>query len=142
MPADDPLEVFPEDWERGLAVVAHPDDMEYGAAAAVARWTAQGKQIAYVLVTDGEAGIATMAPARAVPPRTVRRVVPLEVVIVPSPLCEPVFTPAASVTSTPRIPMCAAHRFPLRLGGAVRLATGDQWRPPSLPSRASSIAKE
>ena len=37
------LEPFPEDWERGLAVVAHPDDMEYGAAAAVARWTAAGQ---------------------------------------------------------------------------------------------------
>ena len=45
------LQVFPEDWERALAVVAHPDDMEYGAAAAVARWTAQGKHIAYALVS-------------------------------------------------------------------------------------------
>ena len=43
------LEPLPEDWERGLAVVAHPDDMEYGAAAAVARWTGQGKSIGYVL---------------------------------------------------------------------------------------------
>ena len=63
------LEVFPEDWERGLAVVAHPDDMEYGAAAAVARWTEQGKQFAYVLVSDGEAGIASMDPAEAGPVR-------------------------------------------------------------------------
>jgi LmbE family N-acetylglucosaminyl deacetylase len=63
------LEAFPEDWERGLAVVAHPDDMEYGAAAAVARWTAQGKQFAYVLVSDGEAGIASMDPAEAGPIR-------------------------------------------------------------------------
>lgn len=63
------LEQFPEDWERGLAVVAHPDDMEYGAAAAVARWTAQGKQFAYVLVSDGEAGIASMDPADAGPIR-------------------------------------------------------------------------
>ena len=47
------LETFPEDWDRALAVVAHPDDMEYGAAAAVARWTGQGKHIAYVLVSDG-----------------------------------------------------------------------------------------
>jgi len=63
------LEPFPEDWERGLAVVAHPDDMEYGAAAAVARWTAQGKRFAYVLVADGEAGIASMDPAEAGPIR-------------------------------------------------------------------------
>jgi len=58
----DELEVVPEDWSRGLAVVAHPDDMEYGAAAAVARWTSQGKDIRYVLVTNGEAGIASMSP--------------------------------------------------------------------------------
>ncbi len=63
------FEAFPEDWERGLAVVAHPDDMEYGAAAAVARWTAQGKHIAYALVSDGEAGISTMSPAEVGPVR-------------------------------------------------------------------------
>lgn len=57
------LEAVPEDWSSALAVIAHPDDMEYGAAAAVARWTGQGKRIAYVLVTDGEAGISTMDPA-------------------------------------------------------------------------------
>lgn len=56
------LEVLPEDWKRGLAIVAHPDDMEYGAASAVARWTSQGKDVGYVMVTRGEAGIATMAP--------------------------------------------------------------------------------
>jgi LmbE family N-acetylglucosaminyl deacetylase len=61
--ADAPaLARLPEDWERALAVVAHPDDMEYGAASAVSRWTSQGKDVRYVLVTDGEAGIATMPP--------------------------------------------------------------------------------
>jgi LmbE family N-acetylglucosaminyl deacetylase len=63
------LEAMPEDWERGLAIVAHPDDMEYGAAAAVARWTSQGKRIGYVLVSDGEAGIKTMSPEQAGPLR-------------------------------------------------------------------------
>lgn len=63
------LDEFPEDWSRGLVVVAHPDDMEYGAAAAVARWTGQGKEVAYVLVTDGEAGITSIAPAEAGPIR-------------------------------------------------------------------------
>ena len=67
--APSPLEPFAEDWDRALAVVAHPDDMEYGAAAAVARWTAQGKHVAYVLVSDGEAGIATMPPAEVGPLR-------------------------------------------------------------------------
>ncbi len=63
------LEFVPEDWERALAVVAHPDDMEYGAASAVARWTAQGKHVAYVLVSDGEAGIQSIPPAEAGPIR-------------------------------------------------------------------------
>jgi LmbE family N-acetylglucosaminyl deacetylase len=62
-------EAFPEDWTRALAVVAHPDDMEYGAASAVARWTGQGKDIRYVLVTDGEAGIESMSPAEVGPIR-------------------------------------------------------------------------
>ena len=63
------LDPLPEDWDRALAIVAHPDDMEYGAAAAVARWTAAGKTVAYVLVTKGEAGISTMAPEECAPLR-------------------------------------------------------------------------
>jgi LmbE family N-acetylglucosaminyl deacetylase len=56
------LEPLPEDWDRGLAIVAHPDDLEYGAASAVARWTGQGKAITYVLVTRGETGIDSISP--------------------------------------------------------------------------------
>jgi LmbE family N-acetylglucosaminyl deacetylase len=63
------MEPIPEDWERAVAVVAHPDDLEYGAAAAVARWTSQGKQVSYLLATRGEAGIAGMAPDRVGPLR-------------------------------------------------------------------------
>jgi LmbE family N-acetylglucosaminyl deacetylase len=54
-----------EDWKRALCVAAHPDDLEYGAACAVARWTAQGKQVMYVIVTRGEAGIDKMDPREA-----------------------------------------------------------------------------
>lgn len=54
------LEILPEDWSRGLVVVAHPDDMEYGSSSAVAKWTAAGKEITYVLVSRGEAGIGDM----------------------------------------------------------------------------------
>ena len=50
-----------EDFSSALAIVAHPDDLEYGAASAIARWTAQGKQISYLLVTHGEAGIDAIA---------------------------------------------------------------------------------
>lgn len=56
------LEPFPTGWERALGVVAHPDDLEYGAAGAIAAWTAAGKQVAYVLATRGEAGIDGLAP--------------------------------------------------------------------------------
>ncbi|MGH3310268.1 MAG: PIG-L deacetylase family protein [Streptomyces sp.] len=56
------LETMPDDWQRALAVVAHPDDLEYGAAAAVAEWAAAGKQIGYLLATRGEAGIDTLEP--------------------------------------------------------------------------------
>lgn len=58
----EPLQPLDEDWERALVVVAHPDDVEFGAAAAVARWTDQGKSIVYCMVTSGEAGIDGLAP--------------------------------------------------------------------------------
>jgi LmbE family N-acetylglucosaminyl deacetylase len=63
------MEPIPEDWSTAVCVVAHPDDLEYGAASAVARWTGQGKTVAYVLATAGEAGIDGMAPAIAGPTR-------------------------------------------------------------------------
>jgi LmbE family N-acetylglucosaminyl deacetylase len=63
------MEPMPEEWNRAVAVVAHPDDLEYGAAAAVARWTSQGKHVAYLLATRGEAGIQAMAPDQVGPLR-------------------------------------------------------------------------
>lgn len=60
----DPADLSPvdENWDVALAVVAHPDDLEFGAAAAIARWTGQGKKVIYCMVTSGEAGIDGMAP--------------------------------------------------------------------------------
>ena len=67
--ADDRLELLDDgDWQRCLAVVAHPDDLEYGAASAVAKWTSAGRDVAYVLATRGEAGLA-VPPAEAGPLR-------------------------------------------------------------------------
>lgn len=66
---DDQLLQMPEDWQRALAIVAHPDDLEYGAAAAIARWTQQGREIAYLLVTRGEAGIDGVSPQESAPLR-------------------------------------------------------------------------
>jgi len=63
------LKPLDENWERALAVVAHPDDLEYGAASAVARWTSQGKQVNYLMVTRGEAGIDSMPPEETGPLR-------------------------------------------------------------------------
>ena len=57
------LAPVPENWQTALAIVAHPDDLEYGAASAVAKWTAQGKRVVYAMVSKGEAGIDAMEPA-------------------------------------------------------------------------------
>ena len=65
----DQLKPMPSDWRKALVIVAHPDDIEYGGAAAVATWTDEGKEVAYVLVTRGEAGIDGMEPAEAAPAR-------------------------------------------------------------------------
>jgi LmbE family N-acetylglucosaminyl deacetylase len=65
----DLLQALPQDWERALAVVAHPDDLEYGVASAIARWTSEGKSVSYVLLTSGEAGIDSMSPEEAGPLR-------------------------------------------------------------------------
>src|SRR3954464_4922763 len=56
-PMPPPIDTLDEDWERMLCVVAHPDDMEFGAAAAVARWTGPGKWVGYRMGTSGEAGV-------------------------------------------------------------------------------------
>jgi LmbE family N-acetylglucosaminyl deacetylase len=68
-PASAPYDALPEDWERALVIAAHPDDAEYGAAAAIARWTGQGKRVFYCMVTSGEAGIDATPPEQAAPVR-------------------------------------------------------------------------
>lgn len=67
--AEPDLLPLPDDWSRALAVVAHPDDLEYGTASAVARWTSEGREVTYVLATSGEAGIDALDPAEAGPLR-------------------------------------------------------------------------
>ncbi|MGI5502063.1 PIG-L deacetylase family protein [Lentzea sp. CA-135723] len=52
------LPALPEEtFRRVLCVVAHPDDMEYGTSAAIARWTARNIEVGYLLLTAGEAGM-------------------------------------------------------------------------------------
>lgn len=54
-----------EGFHRVLCVVAHPDDVEYGASAAVAVWTARGVEVSYLLLTRGEAGMDGTEPEEA-----------------------------------------------------------------------------
>lgn len=42
--------------ERALAVGAHPDDIEFGAGATLARWAAAGCQVSLLVCTDGSKG--------------------------------------------------------------------------------------
>jgi LmbE family N-acetylglucosaminyl deacetylase len=74
------LELHDRTPERVLAVVAHPDDLEYGAAALVARWTRAGAEVVYLLATRGEAGIDGVAPDECARVRTDEQVASAAVV--------------------------------------------------------------
>jgi len=39
-----------------MVVTPHPDDAEYGVAGTVARWTGEGKNVVYVVCTNGDKG--------------------------------------------------------------------------------------
>ena len=45
-----------EQYRRGMVVVAHPDDAEWGCSGTVAKWCAEGWEVVYVLCTDGSKG--------------------------------------------------------------------------------------
>ncbi|CAN5897887.1 hypothetical protein BH23ACT5_BH23ACT5_16000 [soil metagenome] len=51
-----------ESISRVLCVVAHPDDVEYGTSSAVAAWTSRAIEVAYLLLTRGEAGMDASPP--------------------------------------------------------------------------------
>ncbi|MGY1679690.1 PIG-L deacetylase family protein [Geodermatophilus sp. SYSU D01176] len=66
---------FPADaFGRVLCVVAHPDDVEYGTSSAVAAWTAAGTEVAYLLLTRGEAGMDACRPEETARLRTAEQV--------------------------------------------------------------------
>lgn len=50
---------------RAMAIVAHPDDIEFGCVGTIARWVQEGCKVAYVLVTSGDVGIADLSISRA-----------------------------------------------------------------------------
>src|SRR5258707_254781 len=45
-----------DDVTRALAVMAHPDDVDFSAAGTIATWTNAGIEVSYLMVTDGDAG--------------------------------------------------------------------------------------
>lgn len=66
---DPSIQPLDETFDTVLCVVAHPDDIEYGTAAAVDRWVKSGKTVTYLLATTGEAGIDAISPEKAGPIR-------------------------------------------------------------------------
>lgn len=50
---------------RVLVITAHPDDVDFGAGGTVAGWTAAGVEVAYCIVTDGDAGGSDASITRA-----------------------------------------------------------------------------
>jgi LmbE family N-acetylglucosaminyl deacetylase len=58
-----------DDVERVLVVAAHPDDVDFGVAGSVATWTDAGIEVAYCIVTDGDAGGFDPAVPRSEIPR-------------------------------------------------------------------------
>ena len=62
-----------EEVERVLVITAHPDDVDFGAGATVASWTAQDIDVSYCVITDGQAGGFDPGPDRADMPEVRRR---------------------------------------------------------------------
>lgn len=51
--------------ESAMAIVAHPDDIEFSCAGTLARWAHAGSRISYVLCTSGDVGIDDPGMTRA-----------------------------------------------------------------------------
>ena len=51
--------------QRAMFIFAHPDDIEVGTAGTAARWVQGGAEVAYVLITSGDVGIADLSLTRA-----------------------------------------------------------------------------
>jgi LmbE family N-acetylglucosaminyl deacetylase len=51
--------------ESALAIVAHPDDIEFSMAGTVARWVKAGVRVGYILCTSGDVGIDEPGMTRA-----------------------------------------------------------------------------
>jgi LmbE family N-acetylglucosaminyl deacetylase len=61
---DDPASARASGVRRALVIAAHPDDIDFGAAGTVATWVRAGIEVAYCVVTDGEAGGSDLSISR------------------------------------------------------------------------------
>lgn len=52
--------------ESAMAIVAHPDDIEFSCAGTLARWALEEARISYVLCTSGDVGISESGMTREV----------------------------------------------------------------------------
>src|SRR2546425_12864875 len=52
-----------ENYRNILCIAAHPDDIEFTIAGSVARWTREGRRVAFCLVTTGGAGTNEYTPS-------------------------------------------------------------------------------
>ncbi|WP_344620640.1 PIG-L deacetylase family protein [Dactylosporangium salmoneum] len=55
------------DVQRVLCVLAHPDDVDFGSAGTIATWVDAGLEVAYLLVTRGDAGGFDDTPREQMP---------------------------------------------------------------------------
>ncbi|WP_433080694.1 PIG-L deacetylase family protein [Dactylosporangium sp. CA-052675] len=55
------------DVQRALCVLAHPDDVDFGSAGTIATWVDAGIEVAYLLVTRGDAGGFDDTPREQMP---------------------------------------------------------------------------
>ena len=51
--------------DRILVIVAHPDDVDFGAAGTIATWTDAGLDVSYCIATNGDAGGSDRSVSRA-----------------------------------------------------------------------------
>jgi len=52
--------------ESAMAIVAHPDDIEFSCAGTLARWIIGGARVSYVLCTSGDVGIDEIGMTREI----------------------------------------------------------------------------
>ena len=85
---------------RVLVVTAHPDDVDFGSAGTVATFTDAGVEVAYCIVTDGDAGGQDRTMARAEMAAIRRREQRAAAAVVGVTTCGSSATPTVGVTAT------------------------------------------